>query len=598
MSILALHKLTLFGLYNEKMQVLDEVQQLSCLHLISMKAATVDSEKPSASLPQEVYSALRYLAVVPNKRSQVHLDKDFNLEQVVSEIHANQRQVRILEDRIAELAAHIEALKPWGNFILPPAKQLANQRLWFYILPVQMRKKLRHLGLPWQVVHRDNRFLYVVIIASEEPRKDILPVERAHTGSQSLEQLMQQWEASQIELEAVRAERQALTRWIYLIQSRLSAAEDSDARHQAAGQTRDEPELFALQGWAPTADVLKIREYAESRALALLVEQPREDEQPPTLLENPAELAAGEDLVGFYQTPSYRAWDPSRLVFLSFTLFFAMILSDAGYAAVLGVLLLATWRPMGRSAAGRRLRVLAAALSASSLLWGILVGSYFGMSPAEGSVLTALKLLDINDFDVMMRLSVCIGVIHIALANAIMAWNQRGLNRCWMHLGWIGAVCGGLVYWLGSPSPVLALTGQLLFGSGLLLVFLFGSERRVIKPADLLWRILDGLFSLTNITKLFGDVLSYLRLFALGLASASLALTFNNLAQQMVDAHPGTGVLYALLILLVGHLLNLLLSLMSGVVHGLRLNFIEFYNWGLYGEGYPFRPFSKKGENR
>jgi V/A-type H+-transporting ATPase subunit I len=108
----------------------------------------------------------------------------------------------------------------------------------------------------------------------------------------------------------------------------------------------------------------------------------------------------------------------------------------------------------------------------------------------------------------------------------------------------------------------------------------------------LLW-LFDALQGLTNVTRIFGDVLSYLRLFALGLASASLALTFNDLARQVAERMPGLGLLFALLILVVGHVLNLLLSVMSGVVHGLRLNFIEFYNWALLGEGYPFRPFKK-----
>ena len=83
-------------------------------------------------------------------------------------------------------------------------------------------------------------------------------------------------------------------------------------------------------------------------------------------------------------------------------------------------------------------------------------------------------------------------------------------------------------------------------------------------------------------------------LFALGLASASLALTFNDLARQVHQDVEGLGLLLAILILLVGHLLNLALAIMSGVVHGLRLNFIEFYNWALTGEGYPFRAFKKK----
>jgi V/A-type H+-transporting ATPase subunit I len=108
-----------------------------------------------------------------------------------------------------------------------------------------------------------------------------------------------------------------------------------------------------------------------------------------------------------------------------------------------------------------------------------------------------------------------------------------------------------------------------------------------------LLRLLDGVRALTGVTRVFGDVLSYLRLFALGLASASLALTFNDLARQAGQVQ-GMGLLFAILILLVGHLLNLLLALMSGVVHGLRLNYIEFYNWALSGEGYAFQPFKKK----
>jgi V/A-type H+-transporting ATPase subunit I len=109
-----------------------------------------------------------------------------------------------------------------------------------------------------------------------------------------------------------------------------------------------------------------------------------------------------------------------------------------------------------------------------------------------------------------------------------------------------------------------------------------------------LLRLLDGLGGLTQVTKMFGDILSYLRLFALGLASSSLALTFNDLALQVKQALPGAGLLVAILILLLGHSINLGLGIISGFVHGLRLNFIEFFNWGLSGEGYPFRAFAKK----
>jgi V/A-type H+-transporting ATPase subunit I len=114
-----------------------------------------------------------------------------------------------------------------------------------------------------------------------------------------------------------------------------------------------------------------------------------------------------------------------------------------------------------------------------------------------------------------------------------------------------------------------------------------------LKIGDWIWRVLEGLQALTGASKAFGDVLSYLRLFALGLASAQLATTFNDLAHGATEM-PGVGILLALLIVLVGHGINLLLGIVSGVVHGLRLNCIEFFSWSLTDEGYPFRAFCKK----
>jgi V/A-type H+-transporting ATPase subunit I len=104
----------------------------------------------------------------------------------------------------------------------------------------------------------------------------------------------------------------------------------------------------------------------------------------------------------------------------------------------------------------------------------------------------------------------------------------------------------------------------------------------------------DGTLAITHASKLFGDVLSYMRLFALGLASASLAGTFNSLATQIGHGVPGIGVLLAILILLFGHGINILLGILSGVVHGLRLNYIEFFGWALSDEGYPFKALARR----
>ncbi len=597
MSIVQLYKATLFGMVDDKSTVLEQIQALGCLHLVPLIPERRETERPISGQPVEAYKALRYLGNTRHKRRQVHRDDDFNMQAVVQEVRANKQGIREAEDKRDALKERINELKPWGNFNYIPPQQLGGLRLWFYILPANLLPSMKSSKLTWQVVYRNNRFAYLVVIAAEEPAAGAMPVPRTHTGSIPLDEVSRLLEETEIELERLKAERQALTRWIYLIASHLTVEEDHAVLMHAASQTLDDEAIFACQGWLPAPELERLQDFAVQQGLALLLEQPTAEEQPPTLLTNPPDLAAGQDLVAFYQTPGYRSWDPSMVVFFSFTLFFSMILSDAGYAALLGLGVLAGWKAMGRSDGGRRLRVLGAVLCGSATLWGVLVGSYFGVSPTPGSTLAILKLMDINDFETMMRLSVGIGVFHIALANGIIAWGNYGHKQAWVNVGWISVVTGGFITWLamGQGSGIITWFGESLMGAGFIAVFMFASERSIKKPLDLLMWVLDGLSALTNVTKLFGDVLSYLRLFALGLASASLALTFNDLARQVAEAHAGLGLLLSLLILLVGHLLNIMLSLMSGVVHGLRLNFIEFYNWGLSEEGYPFRAFSKKG---
>jgi V/A-type H+-transporting ATPase subunit I len=119
-----------------------------------------------------------------------------------------------------------------------------------------------------------------------------------------------------------------------------------------------------------------MRRLSAERRLALTSEPPAARDNPPTLLDNPRALRGGEGLVEFYTTPAYRLWDPSESVFFAFALFFGMILSDAGYAAILGVILLAKWRRMGRTASGRSLRGVFAAGSFRSfgVWWGHVSG--------------------------------------------------------------------------------------------------------------------------------------------------------------------------------------------------------------------------------
>jgi V/A-type H+-transporting ATPase subunit I len=320
---------------------------------------------------------------------------------------------------------------------------------------------------------------------------------------------------------------------------------------------------------------------------------PQPAETPPTLMQNPQGLAGGQDLVSFYTTPRYWLWDPSMIVFFSFALFFAMIFADAGYSASLGLIVAVLWKKMGQSDAGRRFRILLATLVGAGVIYGVIVGSYFGVSPGEDSLPAKLKIIDMMNFNVMMQLSILLGVFHLVVANAVTAWHFRRTIRAAVPIAWVFIFLGAVAIWQaashGGTLTFLKPVGIATMVLGLVGVVLFNS------PEGPLWkRLLKGLGGLTGLSNAFGDALSYLRLFALGLASASLASTFNAMAGQVKEALPGIGILFALLIVLLGHTLNFVLALSSGFIHGLRLNFIEFFRWSVSEEGHPFNAFARK----
>jgi V/A-type H+/Na+-transporting ATPase subunit I len=601
MTIVALKKVSICGLIAEKEAVLDELQALGCLHLVSLREPLAEPEKAAPEYPEDAYKALKFLSACPNKRHQVSADKNFDSDfYIAAALHVQQR-IREVTDRRDFLIDRIKSVTPWGDFQLPPLEDLGGYKLWFYIVPVGKQKALPKQDLSWQIVHKDNLFAYVVVIARNEPPTDAMPVERTLMGKLSLTELKNSLNKTMLELEDLYAERESLTRWIFLITKNLARTEDRTGLIHAGEHTLDNEDVFAVQGWIPEQDLDRLMAFSQQQRLAVLVENPVPDETPPTLMKNPDQLAAGESLVSFYQTPGYWDWDPSAPVFFSFAVFFAMILSDAGYALLFGAILFVYWHRLGRSETGIRMRTLLLTLISCSFIWGVMIGSYFGVTPPEISLLGKLKILEINDFDMMMRISVCVGVLHLTYANVHRAWRRRHENLTWLvPIGWILVMFGGILLWFDQsfvqPEDWYSVAGKWHLGLGLAAVFLFSSARAVKKPTDIILRLLSGLKGMTDITKIFGDILSYLRLFALGLAGASLSLTFNNLAMQAREIE-GTGLLYSLLILLFGHTLNILLSLMSAVVHGLRLNVIEFFNWGLSDEGYPFKAYTKKEIN-
>lgn len=570
MSIVKLKRITLYGCSNEKLQILDDLQNLGCMHITSLYVPENLLDKGDGVDFSQTRIALQYLKSCPNKLKQIK-DPSFDPISIEQKILQNKRQMEELQDEKDVVQQKIETLAPWGNF------QLEGNKLWFYIIPHQEMKNINLQTICAKVVQRDHRFNYVVA-AVDDPilgQEVKLPEESLNALTHRLDQI-------EFALENLQLERVGLTRWLDLFEKNLLSLEDRAMLMNASHQTYDQNPIFALQGWIPSSDVEKMKAYAKKNIFAVKIEEPTPNEQPPTLLDNKDALKGGEDLMSFYMTPNYSLWDPSVTIFFSFAVFFAMIFSDAGYAIILGAILAFFWKRLGQTASGHRFRNVLLALTIFSLIWGVLVGSYFGIAPS--SYLSYLKIIDMNHYKAMMILSVLVGVAHIFIANIAMSWSKRNSLTAISNLGWATTLLGGTAVFFSFKT-----TGFVFMAIGLCAVILFTS---IEKP---FWkRLLNGFVGLTRITGMFGDVLSYLRLFALGLASASLAGVFNDLAKQIYHEMSGFKILLAGLILLMGHAINFILSVMSGFIHGLRLNFIEFFNWGVPEEGAPFKAFAKK----
>jgi V/A-type H+-transporting ATPase subunit I len=612
MSIVPLERATFVGLSSEKEPWLDDLHRFGSLEIIPLGG---DEHVAVGGPSSQAREALKFLLTAPQRRRQVRDRSQFDATEVEQRALQLQAQIQSFESERDDLLLRLEASKPFGDFTFASPEQMNGLRLWFYMVPHKDMTKLPSNPDPntaWEIVGRDHRCCFLVVVSAEEPQG--MPVPREKVGSRSPHELRQRLEEVELAIEDTQAERAYLTRWCLLLARSLAMLEDAAARAGAAMQTSDLAPVFAMQAWVPAEKIDELTDLADQRGIVFEHRPPTPNEDPPTLMRNETRLEAGEDLVNFYMTPGYWTWDPSPVVLISFAIFFAMILADAGYGILLGVGLLFFWRKLGRPAtgdamltsaddieqgqpnpqrtAGQRFRPMLALIVLLSVVYGVMVGSYFGLTPPPKSLLGRLQLLDMDNSQLMMGVAVLVGGLHVILANIMDARRYDDWQDGLASWGWATAVAGGLLAGAGAAIPAvqpLKIIGGAAGIIGLLMVVAFTARHE--KP---LRRLLSGLLGLTKISAAFGDVLSYLRLFALGLASASLAAAFNDMAADIHGGLPRIGLLFALLVLLFGHALNLLLGVSSGVIHGLRLNVIEFFNWGLKDDGRRFTPFRRK----
>lgn len=401
------------------------------------------------------------------------------------------------------------------------------------------------------------------------------------------------------------------------------------------GVNVEEERLFTATGWVPKNKLSFLEVVSNELPIHFEPIKQEKEDSVPTYLENKGLIQSGEDLIDIYDTPSTKDLDPSAWVLFAFGLFFSMIVADAGYGLLILAMTLFLWyKNKEKAGFTKRILRLSLFLSVGCILWGILSASFFAISFSPDSHLRDLSIIDwitrekvsyylihkpaaydaiirqypnlvsIHDptkflmgavgkdggyplYDslsrsVLLELAIFIGVVHTALGFL------RYLKKNWSGYGWVLFLIGGYLY---IPSVINTITmANYLFhipvaiGThvGLYLLFIGASLAFFLA---ILQKRLHGLEEITRVLPIFADVMSYLRIYAIALSGVMLGETFNTIAADKPY-------IISIFILLVGHSITFTMAMASGIIHGLRLNFIEWYHYSFEGGGRKFKPLA------
>jgi V/A-type H+-transporting ATPase subunit I len=337
-----------------------------------------------------------------------------------------------------------------------------------------------------------------------------------------------------------------------------------------------------LKGWV-RSDKLNEFEHAIKDATNiydLSIEDPGDDELPPTFTKNNEFVEPFEAITDMFDTPHPQELDPNPIMSVWYWLIFGMMMGDAGYGVLMFIvfsLLIRLQKPKG--GALKLMKVLLYS-SVSTFIWGILFGSYFGFT------FYPILVEPINEPIKLMVISLIIGGAHIISGLIFKMYallkNGKILDAIFDQLSWILVIIGIGMMFLPDFSSI----GQIIAIIGAGLIAVFGGR----KSKNIFGKLFGGILGLYNITGYMSDILSYSRILALILSSAVIGSVMNMLA-GMVQGSP-IGFFFSILIYIVGHVFNLAMGLLSAYVHDSRLQYIEFFGKFYEGGGYEFKPLT------
>jgi V/A-type H+-transporting ATPase subunit I len=524
-----------------------------------------------------------------------------HLKQMEGELDKNQQLLSQIEKDIRQVT-------PWGDFSMPLLDKLAGNGLTFRFLICPVRKFVDTWFQDYPIsvmgdVAGYRYFVYVINALDGVSQSIDLPgVDEVAVPNKALSQLQAEAHKAEAEIVRIGHEMDALA-WYglpavenYLLQLK-SSLDAANVLHQTTSEV--EGRVSLVEGWVPKPKAAELNQYLDANHILSVSRKPEEDETVPVLLKNNRFNKVFEFIGGFYDMPNNKELDLTPFFAPFYMLFFGFSLGDAGYGLVLILAAALMRRKMPKM---KSIFTLAMYLGLSTVVFGALTGTFFGINLLEADIPWLEKakafMIDTNQ---MFYLSLILGVIQILFGMVVKVVNisiSRGFKYAYSTVGWLILIFGlGIIFGLKTLGVVTTdiastiNTGVLIIAGSLIL--LFNNPKR-----NVVMNFLVGLWDVYGmLTGLLGDLLSYIRLFALGVSSAILGSVFNMMAMNMKPDNVILGPIVMILILLVGHGITIFMSSLGAFVHPIRLTFVEFYkNAGFTGGGKRYKPFARESE--
>lgn len=599
-------KFTFLAYYRDYDAFLHDLRDLGLIHVAASDRPVEDNEQLDEFLVKlkQLREAQKILNRQIDKKSAAPLNEP-DIERgktIPREIELIQNATASLNQQLQVSIKERELLRPWGNFDPENIERLrkAGYLLDFFIVPDNQYNPEWETTYDAVVVKRETSRTYFVTLTQNEKVADELNLESVKIPGISLTQLdgliaslREKIQVQDQKLKALAAELPSLKAAIGDIEQRMNYT-----RVHQSGTSLADDKLMLLQGWAPADNQREISDYLESKAVYFDVADPTPDDEVPIKFKNNKFARLFEPIAELYMLPKYNEIDLTPYFAPFYMVFFGLSLGDVGYGLFLftAATLAKILQKSKLSTSMKAILSLVQVLGASTMVTGLLTGGFFGFAlyDLDWPIVQALKEKAFFDNNRMFMLSLVLGVVQVLFGMCMKVFNrikQQGFKYSLSTVGWIVLLVSFIVAaLLPNALPMFGTVHLIVLIPAALLIYFYNSPDK-----NPFLNLGIGLWDTYNMaTGLLGDVLSYVRLFALGLSGGILASVFNSLAAGMSPDNAIAKPIVYVLIFLIGHAINIFMNTLGAIVHPVRLTFVEFYkNSEFEGGGKKYSPFRK-----